>query len=170
MKTTINFPKGLVERQYNATVASALITIIVIGIMLILSYNLIDFQENKLISTLIICGILASIIAATTLSFSLKRAVLASNEAPLICKTIEFKESKLEKIHAAVAKDQWSQIEELGKYGAGISMKIELVYTKDNSFAAYQYFKYVPHSFEPCSEIIYLDKESPNVPKFKNVK
>ncbi|MFR9650853.1 MAG: hypothetical protein SNG35_02365 [Rikenellaceae bacterium] len=160
MKTTIKFPNGLVESGYNSTLVSLLVSIIATGIMLIISYNLIDFEDDTIISTLIISGVLATIIAAAILSFQLKQTILASNGSPLICKTIEFKESEYIEVRESIADKRWSEIKNVINRECGVAMKMELVYTKDKSFAAYQFFKYVPHSFEPCSEVVYLDKDS----------
>ncbi len=160
MKTTINFPKGLVESQHNANVVSALFSIILFGVVLIVSHNILDFESDSLYSSLIMGGVIVAIVASVILSFSLKRSVLSSSESPLKCRVVEFNESEYVAIKEAATKGQWSQIKSHAQMGDGIAMKMEIVHSRDKGFAAYQFFRYVPHSYEACSEIIYLEKDA----------
>lgn len=159
MKTTIIFPNDLVDKHYNSTMIAALATIIIVGIMFIFSHNIIDYEYDTPLSILITCGVFATIVASIVLSFSLKDTTLSSSGSPLICKKIEFYESDYERIKELATENKWVEIKSIAKNGNGIAMKLEFVYSKDKRFAAYQIFKYVPHSFEPCSEIFYINKE-----------
>ncbi len=158
MKTTIKFPTNIVHTQYNSIIGSILISIIVVVIMLIMSHNIIDFEDSKLTSTLITGSVCLMIMAAIALSFSLKRTVFSSNGAPLICKEIEFKEIEYNKVKEVIADGRWLTLEDkIVKNATGIAMKVEFAYTNDKKFVAYQFFKYVPHSYVPCSDVIYLN-------------
>lgn len=160
MKTTIEFPENIITTQINRSKVATIATLIIVSAILIISTNFVDYDTHSTTSTIMISCAIAGIIASAIMSMSLKHAVLAKSNSPLVCKTIDFNESKHIEIAVVAAENRWSEIPSIAKDSSGVSMKIEVVYSKDKSFGAYQIFKYVPHSYEPCSEIIYISGDN----------
>lgn len=159
MKTTIKFPENLISTQINSTKVAMMCSIIVVTLMLFISTVLIDFDSHQTLSSMMICAGIFGVIASGLISLSLKHEVLTATHSPLVCRSIEFKESAYDDVLEAATENRWTAVEFISKDSVGGVMKIELVYSTDKSFAAYQVFKYVPHNFESCSDILYINKE-----------
>lgn len=159
MKTTIEFPTNIIANRVHSSKISLLVTTIIISIMMIVTTVIGDFENDSIIPPIITSATIASIIAAGIIAMSLKRMVYAPTESPIKCIAIDFAESKSNDIAKAASDNRWSAIPKLIQDCNGTAMKLEIVYSEDLTFAAYQFFCYVPHSYEACSEIFYIDKE-----------
>lgn len=159
MKTTIKLPKNITSTEINSTKVAILSAVIIVTIMLFVSTAMIDFDSYSTLSSMMICAAIVGVIASGIMSCSLKHDVLTATHSPIMCKSIEFKESLYLEVQEAAVDNNWSKVKLLARESYGTAMMIEFVYSKDKRFAAYQIFKYVPHIYEPCGDIVYLDKE-----------
>ncbi len=160
MKTTIKLPENIISTKINPLRVATIATLIVASVVLIILNSFIDYDTHSTVSAIIISGAIAGIIASAIMSMSLKHKVLIKSNSPLVCKTIDFNESKHIEIEIYAAENKWAEIPSIAKDSSGVSMKIEVIYSKDMCFGAYQIFKYVPHIYEPCSEIIYISSDN----------
>ncbi|MFI3286212.1 MAG: hypothetical protein R3Y08_06105 [Rikenellaceae bacterium] len=159
MKTTIKFPENTITNRVHASKIATLITIIVISTMMILTTSLAEFDNDSIIPPIITVAIIAGIIASAIIAMSLKRKVYIQTESPIRCIVLDFAESKSDEIAKAASDNRWSSIPKLTRDSNGTEMRLEVVYSEDLKFAAYQFFSYVPHSYESCSQIFYVDKD-----------
>ncbi|MFI3264980.1 MAG: hypothetical protein SNG38_07495 [Rikenellaceae bacterium] len=159
MKTEINFPKDIIINRIHATKVALLVAVIVLSIIMILTTVIAEFERTSIIPSITIMATIAGIIAAAIIAMSLKRKVYAPTESPLKCVVIDFAESKSSEIAKAVKDNRWSMVPQLAKNSNGAAMKLEVVYSADLGFAAYQFFSYVPHTYESCSQIFYIEKD-----------
>ncbi len=156
MKTTIKFPQSIITQKTAPTKIATLIAVVLISIVLIISVFFVDYDTYPILSTTLILAALTGFILSAILPLTLKQAVHTQSNSPVICKIIYFKESKLSDVLAAAA-NSWDEIPAIAEGGKGVSMKIELVCTKDKSFAAYQIFKYIPYDYVVYNPIVYLN-------------
>ncbi len=170
MKTAINFPKDLTINRVHSSKVAILITAITLSIMMIATTVVAEFEDSSIIPSITTIAAITGIIASVIIAMSLKRIVYAPTESPLKCISIEFAESKSDEIAKAAADNRWSLIPSLTNDSHGTAMKMEIVYSKDSSFAAYQFFIYVPHNYEPCSQIFYIDKDDITRVNFASLK
>lgn len=159
MKSPINLSENLITTKINPSKVMILIVLVIISIVLISSVLLFNFEENSIISTSVSAIAIITLIASGVMAFSLEHTVYKESGSPLLSKTIDFPSSKFTEIKDAVGNGKWMALPELTHSGSGATMKLEVVYSKDKSFAAYQFFHYVPHSYEKCSEIYFIKKE-----------
>ncbi len=159
MKTDIKFPENIITNRVHSSKVALLITIITISVMMIITARIGEFSDSSIISPLIIVATIAGIIASAVIAMSLKRSVYSQTESPLKCHTIFFSESQGDAIAKAASDNRWATIPKLAQCSSGSAMKLEVVYSNDMEFAAYQIFNYIPHSYEACSQIFYIDKE-----------
>lgn len=170
MKTLINLPENIIENRVHASKVALLVTIVVVSIMMILTTLIAEFENSSIIPSITTMAAIAGIIASAIIAMSLKRIVYTPTQSPINCIVIEFAESKSEEIAKAAADNRWSIIPSLTKNSSGVAMRMEILYTNDQSFAAYQFFSYVPHSYEPCSQIFYIEKDDIVRMNFSNLK
>lgn len=159
MKTLIELPDTLKVSKINTKRVAILVLFILIAVVMIVQILLIESDKDSTISWIMHYSVVGSIIGAVIVYFSLKHDVSVDNNSPIIYKSIDFKESNYDKIVKLTASNKWNDVGKLLKESNGIAMKIEIAYTLDKNFAAYQFFRFVPHSFEPCSDIIYVKRE-----------
>ncbi len=159
MKTTINIPEEYITNRVNSSKVALLITIIAISVMMIITAQIGEFERSSIVPPIIVVATICAIISAAVIAMSLKRAVYTATESPLATLTFVFAGSKRDEVIKAVESNLWSSIPSLTKDSDGTAMKLEVVYSKDNNFAAYQLFTYVPHEYRPTSEIGFIDKE-----------
>lgn len=159
MKTLINFPNNIITNRVNSSKVALAITITVICTMLVITTATGEFDNSSIIPSLTIAAIIIGVISLSIIAFSLKRPVYAKSESPLQTISLDFAESKFNDLLTAAEENRWMMIPSLIEKSDGKAMKLEVVYSKDLSFAAYQFFAYEPHTYEPCSEITYIDKE-----------
>ncbi len=170
MKTSIIFPKNIIVNRVNPSKVASLVTVVVLSVMMILTTLIAKFDNSFIIPSITTIVSLAGVISSAIIAMSLKRDVYAKTESPLRCLSIEFAESKSEEILTAARDNRWSIIPSLAKNSAGVAMKLEVVYSKDLTFAAYQLFSYVPHTYESCSQIFYIEKDDIERINFANLK
>lgn len=160
MKTTIKLPTNLIETKIAPTRVATLIIIITFAILLWFSSNLLHLDSNSSIALLLKLLAVVGFTIAAARAGSLKEIIFAQSGSPLVERTIEFPESLRAEATNLIATQQWKKVTALSTgRGSGSVMRVELIYSKDKRFAAYQIFHYVPHLFEPCSEIIYINQE-----------
>ncbi|MFI3333054.1 MAG: hypothetical protein SNG81_06660 [Rikenellaceae bacterium] len=159
MKTTIKFPENIIINRVHASKVAILITIIVISAMMILTTSIAEFDNNSIIPPIVTIATIAGIISSAIIAMSLKRKVYAPSESPTNCIVLDFADSRCDEIAKAASDNRWSSIPQLTQESNGTAMRLEVVYSEDLKFAAYQFFSYVPHSYESCSQIFYVDKD-----------
>ncbi len=159
MKTEINFPSEIIKNRVHSSKVALLITVVVLSIMMIFTTTIAKFDDASIIPAITTVAAITGVIASAIIAMSLKRLVYAPSESPLNCIVVDFAESKSEEIIKAAGDNRWSIIPTLTQNSNGIAMKLEVVYSSDLTFAAYQFFSYVPHSYEPCSQIFYIEKD-----------
>ncbi len=159
MKTTINFPDNIVINRVHSSKIAALITIIVISAMMIITTSIGEFDNDSIIPPIITVATIAGIISSAIIAMSLKRRVYAQTESPLKCIVLDFADSNSDEIVKAASDNRWAHIPKLMRESSGTAMKLEVVYSEDLKFAAYQFFSYVPHTYESCSQIFYIDTD-----------
>ncbi|MFI3263188.1 MAG: hypothetical protein R3Y26_09835 [Rikenellaceae bacterium] len=160
MKSVINLPENIVTQKVSLTKLVTLTTLIAVISILALLIALVDFENYSYLSQLIITACFICTIVVLFLGFSLKQDVHAESGSPLISKTIDFPASKYTEVSVDAKSNNWLKLDKIKTKPDDTIMKLELTYSKDRSFVAYQFFHYVPYIYEPCSEIYYLDKSN----------
>lgn len=111
-------------------------------------------RSYMLLSSLGYIGLLAVGIAA----FSPKSyTTYAPTGSRIICRTVEFSVEDYDRVKELLTKGQMQALRSVGR-GQGARMKLEMAYAKDRSFAAYQFFQYVPYEYVPATEVRFLEQ------------
>ncbi len=160
MKTTIKFPENIITNRVHASKVAALITIIVICAMMIITTSIAEFDNDSIVPPITTIATIVGIISSAVITMSLKRSVYAPTESPIKYIVLNFADSKCDEIAKAAHDNRWSDIPKLIQDSSGTAMRLEVVYSEDLKFAAYQFFSYVPHSYESCSQIFYIEKDN----------
>lgn len=158
MKTNIELPTSIVGKKIDVSKLVKLIAILIVSIAIIISIYALEINKMSAIYyALTICGY-TGIITTIILLFRVKSPIYLLTNSKLKCKTIEFSTSNYDKIQSNIENGTISKLNNSLDYGNG--MIVEIIYSEDYKFAAYQYFKYVPHYYEPDSEVHYIAKNN----------
>lgn len=156
MKTKIVFPSNLIGKTTNIKRITTLIILSLLSISLILLASLSNLENTSTIYMLIATcgyfGLLGVLIAACSTK---KCAIYNPTKSKLVSKTFEFSAPDYNTVLSIVENKQISQLHNLQK-GDGASIHLELIYSIDKKFAAYQFFKYIPYEYVADSSLHYV--------------
>jgi len=159
MKSSICLPGNIVISKVNQHKLIMVITIVGISVILMVLASVIQYNGNSNIPIALGSISIIGIITASVMLCTLKQNVLTTSLSPLQTILIEFPASQYSLIVAAISDCKWHELRHLIKTGNGAIMQLEIVHSKDGNFAAYQFFHYIPHTYEPCSDITYINRE-----------
>lgn len=159
MKSTIKLPKEMLLSRVSPSKLSLLITVVVVSVMMILTNMLVEFERDSIVPTATTAISFVGIIVSIALAFALRQDTLAATGSPLRSVAIDYSGDLYHRVEELVKARRWDLIDVAVACRSGRERRVELIYSKDFSFAAYQFFSYVPHQYEPSSEIHYIPKE-----------
>lgn len=151
----MNLPTELVGTKINMQKMGLLSAMIIGGIGLIYLSKIVSV--NTLLNYAL--GILGYVGmgGAAFLCFSLRSTIYLPTGSVLISKSYTFSEEKAEIIRNMMLKKDFAKLN--SELCSGNGKKIEIIYSKDKKFFAYQFFKYVPYNYEPDSDIVYVKED-----------
>ncbi|MFI3322157.1 MAG: hypothetical protein R3Y50_06490 [Rikenellaceae bacterium] len=157
MKTKIELPISLVKTNKNKLNVVKSLILIVVSVGLIVYAASPAIENGTLLYYIVTLSSLAVICFALMSLFSINQQIYVPTKSKIRSKVVEFTPENYSKVLNILSSGEISKLNKSVEEGQG--MTLDIVYTKDGNFAAYQFFKYIPHNFEPYSEIVYVEKD-----------
>lgn len=158
MNFNTKLPASLVAKKINLSKLITLIVILIISVIIIAFTYINQESENNFIYNCLIFLGYTGVIISISLLFKVRCQTYLPTNSKLKSVIIEFSKSNYDKIQSAINDGQILKLAKHQNFGKG--MILEIFYSNDNKFATYQFFKYVPYQYEPCSEIHYINEDA----------
>lgn len=152
MKTKIELPAEITKRKAETAKIAILCALAIICIGVIIYSTIIEAKTVTSIGYIMIIAILAA--TFTSKSY----LTYAPTNSRITVKILEFSATDFDLVQSLVDTLQIDQRRITNKE-LGANMHLEIAYSKDKTFAAYQFFKYIPYEYVAVSEIKYLTRE-----------
>lgn len=160
----IEFPAEMIGQKTDMKKMMTLVAVAVVSVAMIV-YTGTSELDHTMFSYMLLCclGYIGLLVVGIAAFGSKKYFTYAPTGCRLVRKTIEFNASDYDRVEQLLAQGDLPNVRALRR-GEGVRMKLEIAYTKDRAFAAYQIFQYLSYEYVPTTEVCYVD--SPRVASF----
>lgn len=144
--------QGQVVRQKDPKTASFSLLFLILGIAMIVGSGYVEDNTSTLYMSLLALGVIAVIGGGFRLLFGCKRYVFLPTKSPVDIESFFFEPTQLQTLSNAFESGEIQIIKSL-KRKENTGVRVDVISSADNQFAATQVFQYIPHNYEPVTPI-----------------
>lgn len=157
-QTIMSANEGVIEKQFSFQKLLINVTGLLFGIALILVAVYWQTETGTTYMLLVTIGVCLALVFGVLLFTRVNAIVYLPTRSVMKKAELYFKSGELENLINAVKTGNIETLERLrAERNSGV--KMEVIYSKDSSYATCQLFTYVPYNYEPASKVYNLTDE-----------